>query len=272
MHRSYLFAPGHDAKLLDRVFRSGADAVMLDREDAVPLAAKSQARRMVAAALAERSAWVRINALCSELAAADLDAVAPLAAGLRLPKVESAEDVRWVVDRCGARTPPLICAIESARGLLAAQEVAAVDGVCHLSIGGVDLRRDLNTGEGDLPMLHARSHLVVVSSAAGLAAPIDSVYAHVADEDGLRAQCEFSRSLGFFGKSAIHPRQLPVVHAVFTPSAEEVAWAREVIGAFTAARGAAARLPSGEFIDRPVAERARRVLALAVPREPAAST
>ena len=269
MHRSYLFAPGHDAKLLDRVFTAGADAVMLDLEDAVPLADKSRARGMVAEALAQRLAWVRINALRSELAAADLDAVAPLAAGLRLPKVESAEDVQWAVDRCGRRTPPLICAIESARGLLAAHEIACVDGVRHLSIGGVDLRRDLNTGDGELPMLHARSHLVVVSRAAGLVPPIDSVYAHVADEAGLRAQCEFSRSLGFFGKSAIHPRQLPVVHTVFTPSADEVAWAREVIAAFAAAHGAAVQLAGGEFVDRPVADRARALLSLADRHEPA---
>lgn len=270
MNRSYLFAPGHVPKLVHRVFTAGADAVMLDLEDAVPPDAKDEARELVAAAIAARPAWVRINALRSELAAADLDAVAPLAEGLRLPKVESAEDVGWVVDRCGAATPPLICAIESARGLLAAEEIASVDGVRHLSIGGVDLRRDLNTGDGDLPMLYARSRLVVVSRAAGLEPPIDSVYAQLLDEDGLRAQCELSRSLGFFGKSAIHPRQLSVLHAVFTPSEEEVAWARAVVEAFRAAGGAAARLPDGEFVDRPVADRAERLLALATRREPAA--
>jgi citrate lyase subunit beta/citryl-CoA lyase len=267
MRRSYLFAPGHDAKLLDRVFGAGADAVMLDLEDAVPPAAKADARRMVAAALAERPAWVRINALRSELAAADLDAVAGLAAGLRLPKVEYAEEVQWVLDRCGSPAPPLICAIESARGLLAAQEIAAVPGVRHLSIGGVDLRRDLDAGDGDLPMLHARSHLVVVSRAAGLAAPIDSVYARLDDADGLRRQTEFARSLGFFGKSAIHPRQLPVLHAVFTPSGDEIAWARDVLDAFATANGGAARLAGGEFVDLPVADRARRVLELAAALE-----
>jgi citrate lyase subunit beta / citryl-CoA lyase len=178
--------------------------------------------------------------------------------------------VQWVVDSCGAECPPLICAIESARGLLAAQEIAAVEGVRHLSIGGVDLRRDLNTGAGDLPMLHARSHLVIVSRAAGLAPPIDSVYPHVADEDGLLGQCEFARALGFFGKSAIHPRHLPVLHAVFTPSPEEIAWAREVLDAFSVAGGAAARLPGGEFVDRPVADRARHLLALAARQESAA--
>jgi citrate lyase subunit beta/citryl-CoA lyase len=263
MHRSYLFAPGHNAKLVDRVFGAGADAVMLELEDAVPADAKAAARAMTAEALADRAGWVRINALRSELAAADLEAVAPLAAGLRLPKVERAEDVQWVVDRCGSDTPPLICAVESARGLLAAEEIASVEQVRHLSIGGVDLRRDLNTGDGDLPMLHARSHLVVASTAAGLAPPIDSVYPHLDDPDGLRAQAEFARSLGFFGKSAIHPRQLGVLHAVFTPSQDEIAWAHEVIEAFDAAGGAATRLPGGDFVDLPVAARARRMLTLA---------
>ena len=124
MHRSYLFAPGHNEKLLDRVFDAGADAVMLDLEDAVPAHAKARARAMVADVLSDRSAWVRINALGTELAAADLDAVAGLAAGIRIPKVESAGDVRWVRDR--APDTPLICAIESARGILAAQEIASV--------------------------------------------------------------------------------------------------------------------------------------------------
>ena len=90
MHRSYLFAPGHNAKLLRRVFEAGADAVILDLEDAVPPDAKQQARLMVAGVLAERSAWVRINTVRTDLAAADLDAVAGLAAGIRIPKAESA--------------------------------------------------------------------------------------------------------------------------------------------------------------------------------------
>jgi hypothetical protein len=90
-------------------------------------------------------------------------------------------------------------------------------------MGGVDLRRDLNAGDGDLPMPYARSHIVAASVAAGLAPPIDSVYAKVADTDGLRAQAEHARSLGFAGKSAIHPRQVPVLHDAFSPDDHEVA-------------------------------------------------
>ena len=260
MHRSYLFAPGHNEKLLGRVFDAGADAVMLDLEDAVPPHAKQQARTMVADVLAAQTAWVRINAVGTELAQADLDAVAGLAAGIRIPKAESAADVQWVRDR--APDTPLICAIETARGLMAAPEIALVDGVRHLSLGGVDLRRDLGASDGNLQTLYARSHLVVVSRAAGLDPPIDSVYARLDDEAGLRAQTEFARSLGFFGKSAIHPRQLAVLHDVFTPSAEELQWAQTVLDAFQAAGGEPVKLPDGEFVDLPVADRARRLLEL----------
>jgi citrate lyase subunit beta / citryl-CoA lyase len=261
MHRSYLFAPGHNAKLLAKVFDAGADAVMLDLEDAVPPDAKELARTMIGVVLSEREGWVRINAVGTPACEADLDAVAGLAAGIRIPKVESADDAQWVADR--APGVPLICAIESARGVLAAAEIATVRGVRHLSVGGVDLRRDLNAGDGNLQTLYVRSHLVLVSRAAGLAPPIDSVYPRLDDEDGLRAQARFARSLGFFGKSAIHPRQLPALHDVFTPSEDERAWALEVIDAFGSSGGEAVRLPSGEFVDVPVAQRARRLLEVA---------
>ena len=189
------------------------------------------------------------------------DAVAGLAAGIRIPKAESPDDVQWVHGR--APGTPLICAIESARGLLAAQEIAAVPGVRHLSMGGVDLRRDLGAGDGDLQTLYARSHVVVASRAAGLAPPVDSVYPQLDDDLGLRQQAEFARSLGFFGQSAIHPRQLGTIHDVFTPSADELAWAQTVLEAFAAAGGNAVKLPDGEFVDLPVADRARRLLEFA---------
>ena len=265
MDRSYLFAPGHNAKLLDRVFTAGADALMLDLEDAVPPEHKDDARRMVAAALADppapARAWVRVNAARTDRCAADLDAVGEHAYGVRIPKVESPDDVAWVAARASGK--PVICAIESARGVLAAQEIAAAPGVRHLAMGGVDLARDLHATGGNLQTLYVRSHLVVCSRAAGIEPPIDSVFPRLHDDVELRAQAEFARSLGFFGKSAIHPRQLPVLHEVFTPSEQDLAWAQAVLAAFDAAGGAALRLPDGEFVDLPVAQRARRVLELA---------
>jgi len=270
MDRSYLFAPGHNAKLLNRVFTAGADAVILDLEDAVPPDAKATARAMVAEALLDHPAWVRVNAAQTAWGEADLDAVADRAFGIRIPKVESAGDVEWVTARAPGK--PIICAIESARGVLAAQQIAAVPGVRFLAIGGVDLQRDLNTSGGNLPTLYARSHLVLASRAAGIEPPIDSVYPHLDDTAGLRDQAQLARSLGFYGKSAIHPRQLDTLHEVFTPTADEIEWARSVLAGFDAAGGDAIRLPTGEFVDLPVADRARRLLEIAGSRLPAAST
>jgi citrate lyase subunit beta/citryl-CoA lyase len=261
MHRSYLFAPGHNEKLLGKAFQVGADAIVLDLEDGVPPEAKLRARQLVAEALADRSALVRVNAPRSPDCEADLVAIAAHAAAIRVPKCESPDDVTWVAQRAGG--VPLICAIETATGVLAAREIAAVPGVRSLSMGGLDLQRDLRAGAGNLETLYVRSHLVVVSRAAGIEPPIDSVYPHVADDEGLREQARFAASLGMFGKSAIHPRQVPILHEVFTPSGRELEWAHAVLSAFTAAGGAACRLPDGEMVDRPVADRARRLLELA---------
>jgi citrate lyase subunit beta/citryl-CoA lyase len=158
---------------------------------------------------------------------------------------------------------PLVPAIETARGVLAAQEIAAAPAVAHLSIGGLDLLRDLYAGDGTMPMLYVRSHLVVVSRALGLPPPVDSVYPLIDDDAGLRAEAQFVRSLGFAAKSAIHPRQIPILHEVFAPSARDLAWAREVLAAFEAAGRGATRLPDGEFVDLPVAQRAQRMLDIA---------
>jgi citrate lyase subunit beta / citryl-CoA lyase len=261
VNRSYLFAPGHNEKLLGKVFDAGADAVILDLEDAVPPEHKVPARRNVANALWHHSAWVRINAPGTPLAEADLRAVAALAYGIRIPKVDSVDDVGWVADRAPGK--PLICAIESAKGVANAFAIAAAPGVKYLALGGIDLQKDLGVAGGDAPLQYVRSHLVVAARAAGLDPPIDSVYPYLQDSDGLREQAGRSRSLGFFGKSAIHPCQLPIIHAEFSPREAELQWARAVLEAFDDAKGSAVRLPDGEFVDLPVAERARNIMRLA---------
>ena len=265
VNRSYLFAPGNNPRLLHKVFTAGADAVILDLEDGVPPDMKARARAMVAEVIRDHTALVRVNPPRTAESAADVEAVAPYAAAIRIPKCESADDVAWV----GKRAPgvPLVPAIETARGVLAAQEIAAAPGVAHLSIGGLDLLRDLYAGDGTLPMLYVRSHLVVVSRAAGLPPPVDSVYPLIDDDAGLRTEARFVRSLGFGAKSAIHPRQIPVLHEVFAPSAGDLEWARAVLVAFEKAGRGATRLPGGEFVDLPVAQRAQRLLDLAEPQE-----
>jgi len=256
--RSWLFAPGHNEKLLRQVFDVGADMVLLDLEDAVPPDIKDRARAMVAVVAAERPCWVRVNRARTETGERDLEKVAGSVLGLRIPKVESAADVAWVSER--APGVPLDCTIESARGVLAAFEIASAPACALLSYGGLDLAADLGIAGGDQETLYARSHLVLAARAAGKPPPSDGVYPMLDDDAGLRQETEAAKRLGFFGKSAIHPRQVPIIHQVFAPTPEEVAWAKDVLAAFERAGGAATRTAGGEFVDVPVAEKARRIL------------
>ena len=256
--RSWLFAPGHDEKLLGKVFDVGADAVLLDLEDAVPLHIKDRAREMVAAAAAAKPCWVRVNRARSDECERDLVALVGKVTGLRIPKVESAADVAWVAER--APGVPLDCTIESARGVLAAFEIASAPACALLSYGGIDLATDLGISEGETETLYARSHLVIAARSAGKPKPSDGIYVRLDDDDGLRKETEAAKRLGFFGKSAIHPRQVPIIHEVFTPTPEELDWAKQVMWAFEQSGGAATKTASGEFVDRPVAERAKQLL------------
>jgi citrate lyase subunit beta / citryl-CoA lyase len=259
VNRSYLFAPGHNEKMLGKVFDAGADAVILDLEDAVPPERKATARHNVAKTLWHHPAWVRINTARTRLAEADLDAIAEVAYGIRIPKVESVDDVQWVAGRAPGK--PLICAIESAKGVANAFTIAAEPAVQYLALGGLDLQKDLGVASGDGPLHYVRCHLVVASRAAGLAPPIDSVYPYLQDVKGLRRHACVSRSLGFFGKSAIHPSQLPVIHAEFTPREDELEWARAVLEAFDEANGSPFASPA-ESSSMSVAERARKIVRL----------
>ena len=258
--RSWLFAPGHDKKLLTRVFECGADAVLLDLEDAVPANLKELARGLVAQVAAARPCWVRVNRTSTTECALDLEALKGVVLGFRLPKVESATDVDWVAER--APGVALDCTIESARGVMNAYEIASARACKFLSYGGIDLALDLGIEGGDMETLFARSAIVVAARAADKPPPSDGVHVQLNDDQGLRREAEAARRVGFFGKSAIHPRQVPIINDVFAPTPSELAWAERVLAAFEASRGAATRLDDGEFVDRPVAERARRLKGL----------
>jgi citrate lyase subunit beta / citryl-CoA lyase len=258
--RSWLFAPGHDEKLLRKVFDVGADVVLLDLEDAVPSHLKGRARELVAEVATSKPCWVRINRALSEECERDLAAVAGRVSGLRIPKVETAADVEWVAER--APGIPLDCTIESARGVLAAFVIASAPACLFLSFGGLDLAADLGSSAGDQQTLYARSHLVIAARSAGKPKPSDGVHPLLDDDYGLRKEAEAAKRLGFFGKSAIHPRQVPIIHEVFAPTPEELEWAQQVVWAFEQSGGAATKTATGEFVDRPVAERARQILGL----------
>ena len=242
MDRSYLFAPGHNAKLLDRVFHAGADAVMLDLEDAVPPQAKATAR-----------AW---SPRCCSTIRPGSGSTPPGPPGAKpiSPPSRSAPSgsgsprwnrpPTWNGSPRAHRENRSSAPSRAPAGVLAAQEIAAVPGVRFLAMGGVDLQRDLNTSGGNLQTLYARSHLVLASRAAGIEPPIDSVFPLLDDPPGLRDQAEFARSLGFFGKSAIHPRQLDILHEVFTPTGSEIAWAQRCSPGSRRPAAAASRCPA----------------------------
>lgn len=256
--RSWLFAPGHDEKLLSRVFDCGADIVLLDLEDAVPVNLKTRARGLVAEVAASRPCWVRVNRPLTDACRLDLEAIAGRVAGVRVPKVESASDVDWV--KAIVPDTALDCTIESALGVLNAYEIARSPGCASLSYGGLDLMLDLGTGGGETEMLYARSAIVVAVRAAGKPPPSDGVHTRIDDDEGLEREAQSARRLGYFGKSAIHPRQVPIINAVFSPTVGEREWAERVLSAFEASGGAATKLPDGEFVDLAVAELARQVL------------
>jgi citrate lyase subunit beta/citryl-CoA lyase len=282
--RSYLFAPGNNDALLRKVFDGGADAVVLDLEDAVPPAEKAAARMQVARVLAQRpsdgcpAVWVRINDAEGDLWREDLAAaVGPALTGVRLPKVESVAAARRVEEALGRAeetaglTPgriALALTLETARGVLAAPDLAACPRVRHLTFGAADFAQDVGAEPGDdeAETLLARSLLVLAGRAAGIDPPVAAAYTRLQDDAGLARSSRSARRLGFFGRSCIHPRQVPIVHEAFTPRPEELARAREIVDAYAQARASGSgvlTLPDGQFVDLPVVRRAQALLNLA---------
>lgn len=142
---------------------------------------------------------------------------------------------------------------------MAAAEIAAVPQCRYLILGTADLSHDLSLDGGFNSLLYARSHLVVISRAADIEQPVDGAYLG-SDGEGVREAAEHARHLGFGSKSAVRPHQVPIINSVFQPSEAELARARRIIEAFEASGGAATRLPEGDIVDLPVANRARRML------------
>jgi citrate lyase subunit beta / citryl-CoA lyase len=277
---TWLYAPGDRPEVVAKALRSGADVVLIDLEDAVAPGRKRYARAATAELLADpvsgpAAVHVRVNALDGPLLADDLAALAglPGVGGLRLPKVAGPADVAAVVRALGrltgqdAAVPGLYPLLESALGVENAFAIATADpAVRGLALGEADLRADLGlTDEEGLAWPRVRT--VVAARAAGLAPPAQSVYPDVRDLAGLEASCRRGRALGFLGRAAIHPRQLPVIERAYLPSAREVAAARETVEAANASPGALA-LPDGRFVDPAVVAGAHRVLSLAPRADP----
>lgn len=270
--RSYLYVAGSDSRRVEKALASEADAVVIDLEDAVAPDRKDEARRIAARVLETENArpvFVRVNAPGSALHERDVEAVANLNLyGLRLPKTESAEDVRSVaakLEELGCEAG-IQCLIESALGLEMSFEIArAHPRLMGLGPGEADLAADLGVS-GEEGLLYARSRIVSASRAAGLPAPVQSVYTNVRDLDGLRRSTVEGKRLGFLGRSAIHPAQIPIINEIFTPTEEEMAEAENLLGKLESASASGAgafALEDGRFVDEAVVRAARSTLALA---------
>lgn len=270
LFRSYLYVPGADEHRIGKALDGEADAVVIDLEDAVAPERKEHARRVTAEVVSAplpKPVFVRINSLGSGLAGDDLDLLGgPGLMGIRLPKAESAGQVREVARSMADRRQPVMIVplIESALGVERAAEIAAADGVAALAMGEADLRADLGVTVDD-GLLYARSRCVTAARACGRFA-IQSVFPDLGDTDGLAASTVRGRQMGFTGRSAIHPSQVAVINDVLTPTDDEIRRAEEVLDAYERGRreGSGAAVTAGrQFVDEAVVRAARSVLRLA---------
>ncbi|WP_326773313.1 HpcH/HpaI aldolase/citrate lyase family protein [Streptomyces sp. NBC_01445] len=250
--RTLLFVPGHRPDRFEKAAAAGADAVIVDLEDAVAPDGKDAARRHAADWLARGGdAVVRINAPGTAWWDADLDLVTAFGCPVMLPKAEDPEVIARIAEVCA-----VIPLVETAAGIERALDVCCAPGVVRAAFGSVDLATELGVRHDDtLALAYGRSRLVMACAAAGVAPPLDGVTTALDDADALAQDLQHARRLGFGGKLCIHPKQLPAVSAGFAPTDEELAWARKVLAA-----GDAVSAVDGVMVDRPVQEQARRLL------------
>ncbi len=277
-----LFAPGNHPRKVEKVFGVGADAVILDLEDAVAIDEKVAARQAVLEALKKPrpcKGYVRVNALDTPFCYGDLLAVVGRwLDGVVLPKAESAAHVLtvdWLLTQLEReRDLPaggidLIPIIETGRGVAAVKEIAGSGPrVKRLAFGAADYTRDIGMRwtleEGELAP--TRAAIVLASRVAGIESPIDTPFLHVGKHrDSLHRTTELARDIGFQGKLCIHPEQIDPVNRVFTPTEKEIAEARKIVEAFAAAEagGSASIQVDGQFVDYPIVEKAKRTLEMA---------
>jgi citrate lyase subunit beta/citryl-CoA lyase len=268
--RSVLFVPGTRPDRFAKALAAGADGVILDLEDSVDPGRKAEARDAVVAFLREEpetrgQLFVRVNTARSSWIDDDVVAVGELAGldGVVLPKAESAGEVEAVAKRVRSRR--VLPLLETARGVVRADAIAAADAeVPAIMFGAEDLTAELGiprTLEGE-EIVYARSRVVLAAAVAG-ADPLDAVFGDLEAPEQLRRDCDRARALGFRGKMAIHPNQIAVIHEVFTPTAEEIAAARQLLETFEARAVEGVIRTDGQMVDAPMLARARRVLALA---------
>jgi citrate lyase subunit beta/citryl-CoA lyase len=285
LFRTFLFAPGNHPRKVEKSLGLDADAVILDLEDAVAVSQKPATRaRVVEALQGPRTClgYIRVNALDTPFCYGDIHAVVQKGVdGIVLPKVESPAQLEcadWLITQLEreheleAGAIDLLPVIETGKGVANLKQICAAPArVRRMSFGAADYSLDMNLRwtRGEREMDHARACVAVESRAAGLEAPLDTVFMHLGKLDALRAATELARDMGFQGKLCIHPEQIGVVNEVFTPTGDEIAKARRYVAAFEEAEasGSASIQVDGYFIDYPIVEKARRTLGIAAQLE-----
>jgi len=264
--RSFLFVPGHRPERFAKALACGADAVIIDLEDAVPLDAKDAARTALAQAWPDFDAaqrarlLVRVNPFGTPWHQADLAAVANLTGlgAVMLPKAETPQHIAHAAQTSGLPVLPLI---ESAEGLGQMDLMARTPGVLRLVLGHIDLQADLglSCGPDEAELAPVRLALVVASRRAGLPSPVDGVTTATTDAQVLAQDAQRSRRFGMGAKLCIHPAQVGGVHQALAPTEAECDWARRVLAAEVAAGGGAFSV-DGKMVDPPVLLLARQIL------------
>jgi citrate lyase subunit beta / citryl-CoA lyase len=264
--RSFLFVPGHRPERFAKALARGADAVIIDLEDAVPLDAKDTARSALLSAWADFDAdqrarlLVRVNPAGTPWHEADLAAVASLSGlgALMLPKAENPQQLEHAFTACGVPVLPLI---ESAEGVGQMEPIARASGVLRLGLGHIDLQADLGMrcGPDEAEIAPIRLAMLVASRRAHLPTPVDGVTTATTDADVLARDAQRSRRFGFGAKLCIHPAQVAGVHQALAPTEAECDWARRVLAAEVAAGGGAFSV-DGKMVDPPVLLLARQIL------------
>ena len=258
--RSLLFCPADDERKLAKALASEADGVVCDLEDAVAPAAKESARETVRSALSGASGparLLRVNGAGTPWFAGDVAFAATLDLdGLVLPKTSPE-----ALNALGGAGTPVIAIVETAMGVRQAFEIASHPRVAALLLGAVDLGAEvgLEPRADALEILYPRARIAIDSAAAGLRGPFDVVHLDFTDTAGLEEQCRLARALGFRGKASIHPGQIETINREFAPSEREIEWARGVIEAFES-QSEGVLAVNGSMVDKPVVDRARRVL------------
>lgn len=265
--RSWLFVPATRPERFEKAATSGADRVIVDLEDAVVPESKVAAREALAQASLPQTVpiYVRVNAHATEWFEEDVAVAAQLpAAGIMLPKTEAAEQVGRVASALSGdkKVVPLV---ETAVGLWNVLEIARSPRVERLVFGAIDFQLDTGIRGDGAELAYARSRVVIASRVAGLAPPIDSISTSIDDEALVERESARAMSFGFAGRLCIHPAQVSPTNRAFMPSAEETEWAEGLMMALANQTGVGRGAFSyrGAMVDRPIVERARRILALA---------